>query len=166
MLLPDRQRPGKGITMSDVPLPGIQIRRMLPADIPEVAFIERQVFSDPWSEADFCAELAMEYAYYVTALLEEPSEIAGYCGLLQSFDEAEIVNVAVREEFRGRGIGCRMLKHLMKKGRERGVKRFTLEVRRSNQAALHLYEKLGFVSAGIRPDFYEKPTEDAVILWT
>ena len=58
-----------------------------------------------------------------------------------------------------------MLNELIRCGQERGILNFTLEVRAKNAAALHLYEKLGFVSVGIRPGFYEKPREDAVIMW-
>lgn len=58
-----------------------------------------------------------------------------------------------------------MLQHLMQEGDKEGLTAYTLEVRVSNEAAIHVYEKLGFVSAGIRPGFYEKPAEDALILW-
>lgn len=58
-----------------------------------------------------------------------------------------------------------MLRHLMKESEQEGIRAFTLEVRVSNAAAIHVYEKLGFVSEGIRPGFYEKPDEDAMILW-
>ena len=90
----------------------------------------------------------------------------GYCGLLRSFDEADVMNVAVAPDFRNRGVGRRMLQELMRRGTGRGIRRYTLEVRQSNDAAIHLYEKLGFASVGIRKNFYEKPTEAAVIMWT
>lgn len=144
----------------------IQITRMCLFDLPAVAEIERRSFSQPWSENGFRASLESEYSLYLVARWEETGEIVGYCGLLQSFDEADIINVAVRSEFRGRGIGYEMLRQLMESGRERGIERFTLEVRRSNHGAQKLYEKLGFYSVGIRKNFYEKPTEDAVIMWT
>ncbi len=141
------------------------IDRMDSSDLKEVAALERETFSDPWSEEGFSSELRQPFSLYLTARMKQTGELAGYCGLLISEDTAEIVNVAVREEFRNRGIGGALLCRLIEEGRARGVDHFTLEVRKSNRAALHLYEKLGFSPAGIRPGFYEKPKEDAWILW-
>ena len=73
--------------------------------------------------------------------------------------------MAVKRQLRGHGIGRRLLEELMRIGKERGAFAYTLEVRVSNQAAIHLYEKLGFTSFGIRKNFYEKPKEDAMIMW-
>ncbi|MDE7046332.1 MAG: ribosomal protein S18-alanine N-acetyltransferase, partial [Acetatifactor sp.] len=92
-------------------------------------------------------------------------EVAGCCGMTNICQEGNIDNVVVAERFRNRGIACAMLKSLIAAGEEAGITAFTLEVRVSNAAAIHLYEKLGFVSEGIRPRFYEKPTEDARIMW-
>ena len=142
----------------------LAIEEMTPEDVPEVAALERQVFSLPWSEAGFLSSLRSPDALYLTARQE--GRIVGYCGFLQSFDEADVMNVAVAPEFRNAGIGQRMLRELMLRGRTRGILRYTLEVRQSNATAIHLYEKLGFVSVGIRKDFYEKPVESAVIMWT
>lgn len=147
-------------------VPNLRFEVMQYSDIPEVAAIEAGVFSQPWSEHGFRSALEQDCSLYLVARTVGKNKIVGYCGLLQSFDEADIVNVAVREDERGRGIGCAMLLRLMELGRERGILRFTLEVRRSNQAALRLYEKLGFFPAGIRKNFYERPVEDAVIMWT
>lgn len=142
----------------------IIVREMLPCDLDQVAEIERDTFSEPWSIEGLRASLASKDTLYVTAL--EGDRVAGYCGLLRSFEEADITNVAVRESFRGRGIGRRMLTFLMEMGRSQGIERFTLEVRAGNQAAIHLYETLGFFVAGVRRNFYRKPTEDALIMWT
>lgn len=79
--------------------------------------------------------------------------------------EGNITNVVIAPEARNQGIGCGMLRHLLKEGEREGLKAFTLEVRVSNAAAIHVYEKLGFVAEGIRPGFYEKPAEDAMIFW-
>lgn len=131
-----------------------------------MARIERDSFSQPWSEIGFRDTIKGKDALYLVARLEDSRELAGYCGLLQSFDTADVMNVAVRKDLQGRGIGYAMLLYLMELGRARGVLRFTLEVRKSNTAALRLYEKLGFVFAGNRKNFYQKPAEDAVIMWT
>ena len=73
--------------------------------------------------------------------------------------------MAVKESCRRRGVAETMLAELIKRGAARGVTAFTLEVRRSNAGAIALYEKLGFVNCDIRRNFYEKPAEDAVIMW-
>lgn len=140
------------------------IEKMEQADIPQVAELERQIFSMPWSEQSFETMLRSKDTLYLVA--KKDGILAGYCGFFQSFDEADVMNVAVREEFRSQGVAYRMLSELMELGRRRGVLRYTLEVRAGNKAAVHLYEKLGFKSVGIRKGFYEKPREDAVIMWT
>lgn len=141
----------------------LEIRRMTKEDLPEVAEIEADIFTMPWSAKGFGDAIENPYTLYLVAL--EDGKIAGYCGLWQSFEEADITNVAVREECRGRHTGTMMLDRLMELGKEQGITRFTLEVRSSNSAAVRLYEKLGFSSVGIRKRFYEKPVEDAVIMW-
>ena len=73
--------------------------------------------------------------------------------------------MAVDKAFRRRGVGRQMLEELMRLGKERGSFAYTLEVRAGNVPAIHLYESLGFKSLGIRKNFYEKPTEDAIIMW-
>ncbi|MDD2959197.1 MAG: ribosomal protein S18-alanine N-acetyltransferase [Lachnospiraceae bacterium] len=142
----------------------IEYRKMSPDDLKQVSEIEKRIFSEPWSQAGFAASLNSKDTVYVSAV--KNGRVVGYCGLLQSLEEADITNVAVEETSRGQGIGQAMLTSLMEFGKERGISRFTLEVRKSNQAAIHLYEKLGFESAGIRKRFYQKPEEDAVIMWT
>ena len=142
----------------------LEIAEMKQEDIPAVAALEREIFSMPWSENGFLSALSSSDTLYLTVRAD--GRVIGYCGLLQSFDEADITNVAVSPAYRGRGVGYRMLSELMEAGQTRGIERYTLEVRISNQAALALYEKLGFASVGVRKNFYEKPKEDAVIMWT
>lgn len=139
------------------------IREMQISDLKQVAEIERAIFTVPWSEKGFADSLLQDCTRYLTA--EDDGEIVGYCGMFRSFDEANITNVAVREESRGRGVAERMLKELMRQGEAQGIRAYTLEVRVSNIPARRLYEKLGFEDAGIRRNFYERPTEDAVIMW-
>lgn len=141
-----------------------QIREMNLADIEAVVAIERQIFSMPWSEQGFQTSLQSEDTLYLVVYNRD--QILGYCGFLQSFDEADITNVAVAPEIRNSGIGFAMLSELMMQGRKRGIQRYTLEVRTGNAAAIHLYQKLGFESVGIRKNFYERPREDAMIMWT
>ncbi len=137
---------------------------MQPQDVREVALLEKEIFSMPWSENGFLTSLQSEDTLYL--VVRKKHELIGYCGFLQSFDEADITNVAVSPAYRGKGVGYAMLAELMRRGRERGVARYTLEVRTGNVFAIRLYHRLGFEDAGIRKNFYEKPREDALIMWT
>lgn len=141
----------------------IIIREMTEADVPQVAVLETSNFSMPWSEKAFYEQLNNEHALYMVAVYNET--VLGVCGLLESFDEADICNVSVEHSHQNKGIATKMLKTLMEEGARRGIIAFTLEVRAGNLSAIHLYEKLGFVTEGIRPGFYERPKEDAVIMW-
>ncbi len=142
----------------------LEIKKMLPEDTAAVAAIERMIFSQPWSEKGFLDSLESPDTLYLVVKVQ--GVIVGYCGLLQSFEEADITNVAVHPEWRGRGIAYQMLQTLMEQGKTRGIERYTLEVRVSNASAIHVYEKLGFTSVGVRKNFYDMPREDAMIMWT
>ena len=141
------------------------IRKMQEKDLEEVAAIEKRTFTDAWSLLSFREELDNPYAVYICVQETQEGPIAGYCGYIRSFEDAEILNVAVDAPFRGRGIALEMMTWLMEYGRLEGVENYTLEVRAGNTAAISLYEKLGFRLAGIRPGFYSNPREDALIMW-
>ncbi len=132
-------------------------------DVPEISRLEREAFSMPWSEEDFEGMIRSENARYYVA--EKEGAILGGCGLYIVLEEASITNVVIRREARNQGVGTELMRHMMEMCGRDGVKAFTLEVRVSNKAAIHMYEKVGFVSEGIRPGFYEKPVEDAMIMW-
>lgn len=139
------------------------IRKLQETDIEPLSVIEAASFSMPWSPKDFADLLKRDYCLYYVA--EVDGEVAGCCGMTMICMEGNIDNVVVAERFRGRGIATALLQRLIEEGDILGVEAYTLEVRVSNQAAIHVYEKLGFVSEGIRPGFYEKPVEDASIMW-
>lgn len=107
--------------------------------------------------------LIRDYCCYVVA--EVDGKVVGCCGFTNSFGEGNIDNVVVDAAYRGLGIAQEMLRKVLAIGEAQGVEAFTLEVRVSNETAIHVYEKLGFKSEGIRPRFYEKPVEDAMIMW-
>ncbi len=141
----------------------IVVRELRDTDIKILSAIEQESFSMPWSEQDFRDLLTREYCMYLVA--EANGEIAGCAGMTNICNEGNIDNVVVAKRFRGNGIAQMLLKELLIKGTNAGIEAFTLEVRVSNEAAIHVYEKAGFVSEGIRPRFYEKPIEDAMIMW-
>ena len=138
-------------------------RRMRPEDVPFISKLEEETFSMPWSADSFLEMISKDDARYYVA--EMDGKLLGGCGLLMIAGEGNITNVVIAPEARNQGVGTEMLKHLMEEGNREGITAYTLEVRVSNAAAIHVYEKLGFVSEGIRPGFYEKPTEDAMIFW-
>lgn len=141
----------------------IQYRRMTPEDVLYISRLEEETFSMPWSADSFLEMISKEDARYYVA--ERDGQLVGGCGVLMIAGEGNITNVVIAPEARNEGIGTGMLRHLMAEGDKEGLCAYTLEVRVSNAAAIHVYEKLGFVSAGIRPGFYEKPAEDAMIFW-
>lgn len=141
----------------------ITYRQMVPADVPFISRLEEETFSMPWSTEAFLEMIEKEDARYYVA--EEDGRLLGGCGVLMIVGEGNITNVVIAPEARNRGVGTGLLQYMMEEGEREGLTAYTLEVRVSNAPAIHLYEKLGFVSEGIRPNFYEKPTEDAMIMW-
>lgn len=141
----------------------INYRRMKTEDVPAVSRLEEETFSMPWSAESFLHMIEKEDTAYFVA--EEDGEILGGCGLFLIAGEGNITNVVVAPGARRRGVATGLLTYLLSEGDRAGLTAYTLEVRVSNTAAIGLYEKLGFVSEGIRPNFYEKPGEDAMIMW-
>lgn len=142
----------------------IRLREMRLQDLQQIEEIEKASFSQPWSMESLLHELDDDHgAHYIVAVRDD--EVLGYAGFWQVFDEAHITNIAVKASCRNQGIGAMMLEEMDRWSRELGILYQTLEVRVSNTPAIHLYEKAGFVSAGIRPGYYEKPKEDANIFW-
>ena len=142
----------------------ITVRKMKKEDLDRVSQIEKECFSTPWSRDSFEDMIDNEAALYMVA--EDNGYIVANCGVIIAAGEGDICNVAVDPSYRKRGIAKLLLTRVMEEAsKEMGVLSFTLEVRRSNTAAISLYEKLGFVNEGIRPGFYTSPKEDAVIFW-
>lgn len=139
------------------------IRTMKLEDVQAAAILEAENFSEPWSELSFMEEIKKDTSLYLVAY--EGDDLVGVCGLVTSFDEGEVLNVSVKKAFRNKGIALQMLQRLLADAKSRGIKHFTLEVREGNAPARALYEKLGFVCEGIRPNFYRNPTEHAAIYW-
>ena len=139
------------------------IRPIAENDIKRLAEIEADSFATPWSEQSFRELLSIDYARYLVA--EVDGEVIGSAGMRIVAGEGDIDNVVVEKKHRGQGIAQELIKALIELGEKEGVKEFTLEVRVSNAPAIHVYEKAGFRSEGVRPGFYEKPVEDALIMW-
>ncbi len=141
----------------------MEIKKMMPEDVKQVAYLEKEVFSVPWSEKSL--EESRKRSEYVFLVAWCGQEIAGYIGMYQVMEEGDITNVAVHPKYRKQGIGNALVNALLREALLLGISEITLEVRVSNQTAIHLYEKNGFVSEGTRKNYYEKPREDALIMW-
>ena len=139
-------------------------REMRLLDIDEVHAIETASFSMPWSKESLRHELDDDHgAHYIVAV--QDGKVVGYAGFWQVFDEAHITNIAVHPAYRKQGIGRKLMQEMDSLCKHLGILYQTLEVRVGNTAARRLYQNVGFYSAGIRKGFYEKPKEDADILW-
>ena len=141
----------------------IIVRDMTKEDIPAVCKIENQAFSLPWSANAFEESLELPHAIFLVAECEKV--VCGYCGMYQVLQEGDITNVAVLPEYRGIGVGSRLLQELLDKAIAHDIQDVTLEVRESNEPAIRLYTGFGFENAGIRKGFYEKPKENAIVMW-
>lgn len=133
-------------------------------DISRMAELDRQCFAMPWSEEDFRKEIEENpRAFYIVAEADE--QVVGYAGLWVIPDEGHITNVAVCPLHRGKKIGTAIISTLIETCELSGIKEFTLEVRKSNVAAIKLYENHGFKEAGLRKGYYLDNGEDALIMW-
>ena len=138
-------------------------REIKEEDIEDILEIEEEAFTTPWSEEAFKSEIKNNLAHYL--VVEIDGRVVGYGGVWLIIDEAHITNIAVLQEYKGKGIGNKILMGLIKYSTKLGIKNMTLEVRESNFVARRLYEKHGFVSYGIRPKYYIDDNEDAIIMW-
>ena len=137
------------------------IRQMTENDIKEIAQLEKECFSEPWSEDSLKDELTNETArFYV---LRDNEKLLGYIGSNNICNEVYITNVAVNGACRGKGYGKKLVNRLLKQSELEKAFFVTLEVRESNENAIKLYEKCGFKKIGERKNFYSKPTENALI---
>ncbi len=137
---------------------------MRPCHVAQTAQLEAQCFSTPWSEKAFADAVESPNYEYIAALDGTDGSLAGYAGMQVVLDEAEITNIAVSPSQRRRGIAYKLLEGLELLCRRKNVKYLHLEVRENNTAARKLYEKYGFGIDGIRKNFYQKPTENAVLM--
>ncbi len=131
-------------------------------DADGVAEIEKACFSHPWSKSTILEGHNANTVFFVCE--NGRHEIVGYFGLQHVLDEGYVTNIAVLPQFRGLGVGRRLVQLLLDYGKENSLAFITLEVRKSNEHAISLYEKAGFVRVGERKNFYDSPKEDAVLM--
>ena len=137
----------------------IELVRMNESHVAAVAELEKQNFSEPWPDAAIRSELTNALSLWLVAL--EDGEVVGYVGSQTVLQEADMMNIAVADTHRRRGIAKMLVEELI---RQLDAYQLTLEVRASNAPAIALYENLGFQQVGLRKNYYRKPKEDALIL--
>lgn len=139
------------------------IRSMRWEDLPTVLRIEEQSYEFPWTLAIFrdCLRVG-----YVCRVLEGPGGVIGHGLMSVGAGECHLLNICVQPDYQRRGLGTRMVEHLLDEARRRGVRMALLEVRVSNQVAYRIYQRLGFDEIGLRKDYYPARAgrEDAILL--
>jgi ribosomal-protein-alanine N-acetyltransferase len=138
------------------------IRLLVESDAVCMAELEKQCFSLPWSEQTIRADLNNPISRYLGAF--DAGRLVGYAGIQMVVDEGYITNIATAPDMRRKGIADTLLREMLSRAKQRGLRFATLEVRESNLPAQGLYEKHGFIAKGKRKGYYEKPEEDAIIM--
>ena len=140
----------------------IQLARMNESHVEQIAELEKLCFSDPWSLKSIASELENPLSLWVVAV--DGQEVVGYVGSQSVLGWADMMNLAVAPVCRQKGIAQALVTELIAQLQQNQVTCLTLEVRATNTPAINLYNKLGFVSVGRRPNYYHNPREDALIL--
>ncbi|MCR6514384.1 MULTISPECIES: ribosomal protein S18-alanine N-acetyltransferase [Clostridium] len=138
------------------------LKEMDESHILEVKAISDSSLKESWSLDSIKNELSNSLATYIVGILD--NKVIGFAGAWLIASEGQITNVSVSKDFRGQGIGFKIINELLKTLSSKGSKEVTLEVRESNLAAQKLYEKCGFKNEGIRKNFYPDK-ENAIIMW-
>jgi len=140
----------------------LEIGPMRPEDLDAVDEIEQHSFKNPWPAKVFAEELTRDWARVDVA--RDRGRLVGFVDYWLVHDEVHLLAIATHPDVRRRGIGARLLDHLLAFGRGRGSALVTLEVRRTNRPAIALYERAGFVIVGVRPRYYSEDSEDALVM--
>ena len=141
----------------------ITLRRLGLADLPAIEEVERRSYRTPWSRTMFSGEISRPGSRCYGAFAGKA--LAGYLIVSRYTDAWHIMNVAVDEPFRRRGVARMMLETMLRETDADGTRGHTLEVRVSNHGAIRLYESLGFRPSGMRRGYYTDDREDALVMW-
>ena len=128
----------------------------------EIAKIEQECFSVPWSQK--AVEEFIENPLCVMLAAKDEDRLVGYVGFYIVAEDCDIANVAVTKSYRGQGIAISLINHAIDYAKSKNVSNMMLEVRESNTPAIKLYEKLGFATVGIRKNYYTQPKENALLM--
>jgi ribosomal-protein-alanine N-acetyltransferase len=134
-------------------------------DLDRVAELEAASFTSPWTREILAREVGNSDVARIYVLRHPGARVVAFCACWVLVDELHINTLAVEAGERRKGLATKLLRFVFQEAVVAGVRQATLEVRRSNDAALRLYERLGFVVKGVRPKYYSSPEEDGLILW-
>ena len=134
------------------------IRRMREEDLADVARLEKEIFSDPWSENAIRESMEQSQTLLLSGVL------VGYLIVYYVLEDGEIARIAVESDFRRNGVASRLMKELAFICADNGVNKLLLDVRESNESAKAFYKKKGFVLDGVRKNYYTNPTENAILM--
>ncbi|TMK77444.1 MAG: ribosomal-protein-alanine N-acetyltransferase [Actinobacteria bacterium] len=143
----------------------IEFRKLKLRDLNAIEQIERSSYPTPWSRSMFAGELAKPSSICLGAIDTETNELVAYLVISRYVDAWHVMNIAVADDYRRRGIATRLMECLFDVTSGDGRRGYTLEVRVSNEAAIRLYEGLGFRARGVRRGYYTDNREDALIMW-
>lgn len=138
------------------------VREMRPEDVLKVSDTEQACFSDPWSLETI--KEGIESPFDTWLVLEEEGAVKGYCVFRIIAGEGELFRIAILPEYRGGGLAKKLMERLAEYSKEKAVTSIFLEVRESNKIAINLYKSYGFQEEGIRKNYYQNPSENAVIM--
>ena len=142
-----------------------ELRKLELRDLGAIERVERESYPTPWSRSMFAGELAKPSSLSVGAFDAESGELVGYLVISRYVDAWHVMNLAVTESYRRRGVARTLLDHLFELTAADERRGYTLEVRVSNEGAIKLYEAMGFVARGVRRGYYTDNREDALIMW-
>jgi ribosomal-protein-alanine N-acetyltransferase len=149
--------------MNAVLKPAIHYRPLQKADLDAVMAIEPEIYPYPWTRGNFSDSLKAGYSCWAC---EQDGALVGYAVMMMVLDEAHLLNISIAREFQGRGLGRRLLEHLIGVARGHGAHTMFLEVRPSNKSAIALYESIGFNEFSVRKGYYPGANgrEDAILM--
>jgi len=149
--------------MNAILKPQPRLRPMHMADLDVIMSIEPVIYTHPWSRGNFSDSLNAGYSCWV---YEENAMVFGYAVLMLVMDEAHLLNFSIAKPYQGQGLGRELLVHMMQLARKHGAQNMFLEVRPSNNAAIGLYESIGFNEMAVRRNYYPaiNGREDAILM--
>ena len=142
----------------------LMLRPMSEDDVAAVAAMEKECFSDAWSEGLLQDMLKNPYDE-AWVMMRRDGILCGYLNVRFLSGEGELMRIAVKKEFRGHGLSRKLMDQMVKSAKEKEVFDLTLQVRAGNEAAINLYKSYGFKKEAVRRGYYHSPTEDAFIMW-
>ncbi len=144
---------------------GIILRPMVESDLDEVLSIEEAIYTTPWKRSMFLNELRSNlYSHLFVAMDQNKRGMVGYVCFWVIMDELHLLNLSIHPACQRMGHGKKLGGWVVRYGRERGARKASLEVRRSNARAIGLYKKMGFTVMAVRPGYYREPREDGLIM--